>query len=85
MEFVLGGLMFTIGIAIGTSLPFWVGLIFLVILLYWLSNYEGLDGVIPTIFATIITFGLITGNISYLIQTDTFPSISNPFIVEVQK
>ena len=84
MELILGGILFAIAVAIGTSLPFWVGFLVLVFLFYTTLRVGGLEQIFPIIISIIVTLGLIVGNISYAIQTDYFDSldIGNPFVVE---
>jgi len=84
MELILGGILFAIAMAIGTSLPFWVGFLVLVFLFYTTLSAEGLGQIFPIIATTIVALGLMVGNTSYAVQTDYFDSldIGNPFVVE---
>jgi hypothetical protein len=76
-------ILFLVAVAIGTSLPFWVGLLVLAFFIYNSSRAEGLEALLPMALSVVVALGLIIGNISYAVQTDYFKdaSIPNPFVV----
>jgi len=84
MELILGGILFVVGVMVGTALPIWVNFIVFGFFIYITVRTEGLGQIVPIISTIIITLGLIVGNISYAVQTDYFNSldIGNPFVVE---
>ena len=84
MEFLFGIIIFAISIAVGTSLPLWVGIIPVLYLGYITTKTDGLGAIVPMVLMIIVFVGLVIGNISYLVQTDYFKdiNISNPFVVE---
>jgi len=84
MEIILTIFIVLVGIAVGTSLPWWVGGIIVVIGFMSAAGTEGLGAIIPYIMTMIFLVGLVIGNFSYAIQTDSFSkaNISNPFVVE---
>jgi len=82
MELIFALIIFVTGVAIGTSLPIWIGIVIVIVGVYITMQTDGYGVVIPYIFTLVITVGLVVGNISYSVQSGYFDNISNPFVVK---
>lgn len=84
---VLLGVLFFIGIIVGTHLSLMIqGVIFLIGILYLNSesvNQMEIGAILPISSFIIFCIGIVVGDISYALQTNAFNEINwvNPFVV----
>ena len=79
---------FVVGIAFGTSLALVWQLLTFVSILWWLNSDSvrrmEIAGIVPMMLGVVFIAGMVIGDVSYLVQTDTIGdfNLTNPFIVK---
>ncbi len=87
MGIVVGIVLGLIGVVVGTKVFLWIQLVLFLLYIIYMNSEEvkrmEIGAMIPFVFGVVFFIGVLIGDISYAIQTDSFSdlNISNLFVV----